>query len=337
MSRGRIRATAIAASIIGALVLGSCATSGPGTYEVVARFSRAVAVYEQSDVKVMGMSVGEVEDIEIDRDEVVLTLAIRDDVPLPADATAAISPTSLIGERDVVLPPWKPGDARLEPGAVIPVERTIIPVEPDEALQAVTDLVAALDPDSVNELLTASSDALSGNGSAINRAFVELSQLIPMLAEQDEDLLALAGDVDRLSAVARAREAEIGRLLEDFSDVAGVLSEERQQIIDFVEAMVRLTREGKALLTAYEVTLPEDLETLGTVALSIKVNADAVQELVNNLFSLNVEAIDAFDAQHSALRGRGPVERSVLEQLVPILEELGADAPCIPTPGVTCK
>lgn len=323
--------------IVFALVVSGCSSSGSDTYEVVARFSRAVAVYEQSDVKVMGITVGEVEKIEIDGDEIALTLAIQDDVPLPADATVAIAPVSLIGERDVVLPPWKPGDDRLAPGTVIGSDRTIIPVEPDEALQAVTDLVSALDPDSVNDLLTATAGALAGKGSTINEALVQLSQLIPTLAAQDDELLALAEDVDRLAAVVRAREAEIGRLLEDFSTVAGVLEEERQEIIDFVEAMVRLTREGKALLTAYEVTLPEDLETVGTLALTIKVNADSVNELVDNLFSLNVELIDAYDAQHSAIRGRGPAERSVLEQLLPILDELGAGLPCVPSPGVTCE
>lgn len=318
------------------LSLAGCGISGPDTYEISARFTRAVAVYEQSDVKVMGVTVGKVGDIEIHGDEIVLTLTIRRDVPLPADATVAIAPTSLIGERDVVLPPWKPGDDMLEPGAVIGADRTIIPVEPDEALQAVTDLVAALDPDSVNELLTATAGALDGNGGTINRALFELSQLIPTLAEQDEELLAIATDVDRLAAVVRAREAEIGRLLEDFATVAGVLDQERQEIIDFVEALVRLTREGKALLTAHEVTLPESLETVGTLALTIKVNADAVQDLVNNLFSLNVEIVDSFDGQHSAIRGRGPFERTVLEQLLPILDELGADVPCLPTISVTC-
>ncbi|WP_432430708.1 MCE family protein [Salinilacustrithrix flava] len=327
----------VAVALTGTLCLASCGISGPDTYEISARFTRAVAVYEQSDVKVMGATVGEVSGIEIDGDEIVLTLAIRDDVPLPADATVAIAPSSLIGERDVVLPPWKPGGDRLEPGAVIGADRTIIPVEPDEALQAVTDLVAALDPDSVNDLLTASSQALDGNGATINRALFELSRLIPTLAEQDEELLAIAADVDRLAAVVRAREAEIARLLQDFATVAGVVDQERQEIIDFVDAMVRLTREGKALLTAYEVTLPEDLETIGTLALTIKVNADSVQGLVDNLFSLNVEFIDSFDGQHSAIRGRGPVERSVLEQLLPILDELGADVPCLPTVAVTCS
>ena len=323
------------AFVLAVVAIAACG-GGPDTYEVVARFTRAVAIYEQSDVKVMGVTVGQVDHIEIDGDEIVVTLAIRDDVPLPSDATVAIAPESLIGERSLVLPAWKPGDERLAPGTVLGTDRTIIPVEPDEALQAVTDLVAALDPDSVNDLLTASAGALEGNGATFNQALVELGRLIPYLAEQDDELLALATDVDRLAAFVAARDAQIDRLFDDFARVAGVLEDERQDIVDFIDALIRLTREGKALLTAYEVTLPENLETVGTVALTVKVNADAVQQLVNNLYSLNVEIIDGYDAQHMALRGRGPVERSALEQLLPVLDQLGVDLPCLPTPSVAC-
>ena len=192
----------VAVAVTSGLLFGGCAISGPGTYEIVARFTRAVALYEQSDVNVMGVTVGHVRDIEIDGDEIAVTLAIRDDVPLPADATVAIEPASLIGERNIVLPAWKPGDERMAPGTVIGPERTIIPVEPDEALQAVTDLVGALDPTAVNDLLDATAGALAGRGSTINRALAALAELVPTLAEQDDKLLAIADDVDRLSAVA---------------------------------------------------------------------------------------------------------------------------------------
>ena len=49
-------------------------------------------------------------------------------------------------------PAWQPGDERAQDGDVIPLERTSIPAEPDEALQAFTDLARDLDPDEVARL-----------------------------------------------------------------------------------------------------------------------------------------------------------------------------------------
>lgn len=313
-----------------------CSFEGGGGYEITAHFARTVALYEESDVTVMGIRAGEVTAIDFEGDEVVVTMRIDDDVPLPADATAAIAPQSLIGERNVVLPPWKPGDDRMAPGAVIPLDRTIIPVEPDEALQAVTDLVQSLDPDAVNDLLVASAGALDGNGAVINRTLIELATLLPYLAAQDDELLALASDVDRLAAVLAARDAQIGRLLDDFATVAGVLAEERDAIITFVEAMTSLTREGQALLTAYEVTLPDDLDELAELSLTIQANASAVQQILPQLAALNLELIDAYDPEYKAIVGRGIVPRTVIDQLVPIFELLGIPVPCVEVGGATC-
>src|SRR3546814_10724110 len=62
-------------------------------------------------------------------------MEIPEDVPVPADAGAQIVPQSLIGERYVQLSPaFQDGMETAEDGHVIPLERTIIPVEPDEAL-----------------------------------------------------------------------------------------------------------------------------------------------------------------------------------------------------------
>lgn len=331
----RFSFVAVAATLVATAT--GCSIGGDGDgYEISAHFARTVALYEQSDVTVMGIRAGEVTAIDFRGDEVVVTMRIDDDVPLPADATAAIAPESLIGERNVVLTPWKPGDERLADGAVIPLERTIIPVEPDEALQAVTDLVQSLDPQSVNDLLVASASALDGNGAAINRTLIQLATLLPYLAEQDDELLALAGDLDRLAAVVDARDAQIGRLLDDFATVAGVLAEEREAIITFVEAMTSLTREGQALLTAYEVTLPDDLDELAELSLTIKANASAVQQIIPQLLALNIELIDAYDGEYHAIVGRGIVPRTMIDQLVPIFELLGIPVPCVEVGGAVC-
>src|SRR5690606_9891074 len=101
-----------AAALAGSLLTG-CG-GGAGTYELSARFPSAVALYEDSDVLVMGVSVGTVESVTIDGDSILVDMKIRDDVPLPADVTATIHPASLIGERNVILgPAWKPGDDEL--------------------------------------------------------------------------------------------------------------------------------------------------------------------------------------------------------------------------------
>lgn len=320
------------------LALASC-SSGGDTYTIHARFARAVALYDQSAVLLMGVRVGEVTSIDIDGDGIAVTMEIADDVPLSEKVTAAIVPSSLIGERNVALgPPWQPGAGKLADGDTIPLDRTIIPVEPDEALESVTNLLQSLDPDSVAALLDSGSQALDGNGIIINRTLVELSQLLPYLAEQDDELLALAGDVNVLADAVRSRDQQIGKLLDDFATVTDAVAEERESLKRFFNAIASLSAQGKALLTAYEVTLPDDLDTLATVAFTVQVNSEAVSRALQSINGFKDGVFDAYDPVNKSVRARVNVQQSGLDPLLAAIDLLtGGTLPCIELAQPACS
>ena len=89
-------------------------------------------------------------------------------MPLPANVKAVVAPQNTLGERNVVLyPPWKPGDRRIASGATIPLERTDLPVEIDDALDAFTKLTDALDSDKLGDV---AGDLADGVGAAARRS-----------------------------------------------------------------------------------------------------------------------------------------------------------------------
>ena len=321
-------AAALLVAVVAAVALPSCGGGGGRGYQVTASFSRAVALYEGADVLVMGIAVGEVTAVEIAGAGIEITLSIDEDVPLPDDATAAIVPSSLIGERTVVLgPAWRDGDDVLVDGDRIPVERTIIPVEPDEALESVTELLQSLDPESVRRLLAEGSGALEGNGRTLNQALGELAQLIPYLADQDDELLAIAGDVNVLADVIRARDTEVGQLLTDFAAVSGALAEERESLARFLTSLTSLTLQGEDLLAAYETSLPEDMDTLAAVALTVKANGGSVRQALLSLRAFQRGVIDAYDPANQSIRARVHTSQSLLDPIMQILLELGLVPP----------
>lgn len=337
-------AGAVVAVALAGVALPSCGGGGgPAGYEVTASFSRAVALYEGADVLVMGIDVGDVTAIEIAGGGIDVTMAVDEDVPLPDDATAAIVPSSLIGERTVVLgPAWRDGDDVLADGDRIPVERTIIPVEPDEALASVTELLQSLDPDSVRRLLAEGSGALEGNGRTLNQALGELAQLIPYLADQDDELLAIAGDVNVLADVIRARDTEVGALLTDFAAVSEALAEERDSLARFLTSLTSLAVQGEDLLAAYETSLPEDMDTLAAVALTVKANGGSVRQLLLSLREFQVGVIEAYDPSNRSVRARVYTSQTLLNPIMEILLQLGLvppgsgpmPVPTIPVPTI---
>lgn len=310
-----------------ALATSACGLAGGGTYRVDVIFPRAVALFDESRVKVMGADVGTVKAAEIDGQQIRVELAIRDDVPIPADAKAAIVPFTLVGERNVVLtPPWKQGMSKLADGAEIPIERTEIPVEPDEALEAVRDIARALDPKAVGRLVSGTARSIKGRGKDFNTALESTAGLTATLAAQDEQLEEVVRNLHTLASGLNAREQKLGRVIDSFSRVSGVLAQERENIAAFLDATARLPREGQLLLANYQEEIPEDLATLAKVLMIAEANIDEVDQLVKVFPDTMKLIIDIWRPQFGVATLRVNSSGSTF----PILALLGLDPVCIP-------
>ncbi|NWJ69299.1 MCE family protein [Pseudonocardia sp. ICBG1122] len=75
----------------------------PGTRTVTAYFDQTVNLYPHDEVRVLGVQVGTIESVEPRPDAVKVVMSYDADVPLPADATAAIISPTLVGVRYVQL------------------------------------------------------------------------------------------------------------------------------------------------------------------------------------------------------------------------------------------
>ena len=328
----------VAVALLVAVPLTACGIvgGGGGGYTITATFSRAVALYEGSQVQVMGTNVGTVEDVAVDGQVIRVELSVNDDVPLPADVRAAIVPLTLVGERNVVLfPAWQPGDERLERGAHLPVERTVVPVEPDEALEAFTELARAVDPEAVSRFVSSSADALSGHGDELNAAIESSADLTGLLAAEGDDLMAVAEDLQQLASTLTSREEQLGRLLDAFAAATGVLAEEREAIQAFLAALVQLTSEGNLLLEQFEQQLPQDIATLADVAMVLQVNVASLSQLMEALPANSRMVVNAWDPVRRLLRIRVNFSPAAAAAVNAALAPLGLE-PCIPDPGVQC-
>lgn len=89
-------------------------------YEVSARFFKVGGLAKGSDVRISGIKVGTVTDSRLDpvTYDAVIVMSISPDVKLPADTTATIASSGMLGDKYVMLLPGKEM-ARLESGAAI--------------------------------------------------------------------------------------------------------------------------------------------------------------------------------------------------------------------------
>jgi virulence factor Mce-like protein len=312
---------------------------------VAVDFPRAVSLYPSSAVQVLGLGAGTVRSVEPRGDRVHVVLAIDDDVPIPADAVAAIVPQSLIGERHVQLhPAWTEGDARMEDGAVIPMDRTVIPVEPDEALAALKDFLDAMDPKATGRLIDNAASSLEGNGETLGNALHELAELNSTLAAKDDQLVSIVESLDAFTATLVTREGQLGEVLDLFADATGALADERKEIEALVTGLADVSTRGLDLVSKNGEQLRRDIDVLTTTLQSVDGNLGAVHDLLSTADDFPAGIANAFDEEHRRIDLRqqfSPLVSSILDTVpglppaVCLPVDVDCDPTALPTPSVS--
>lgn len=156
-----------------------------------------------ADVKVRGVLVGEVREIETTGEHAVLHLALKPEKVdvIPADVSARLLPKTLFGERYVALQlPPEPGGERISDGDVIGQDRSSSAIELEQVLGNVLPLLRSVQPQKLASTLGAVSRALDGRGEQLGDTLAQLStylgELTPSLPDITADISAVADVAD---------------------------------------------------------------------------------------------------------------------------------------------
>lgn len=327
--------------LTGALLVasGGCSLLSAEPYRLTAIFTSAPSLYEQARVKVMGLDAGTVESIRIEGDKVRVTMAVDPQIPLPSDVKAVVAPQNTLGERNVVLyPPWKPGNQKIASGAVIPLERTDLPVEIDDALDAFTKLTDALDADKMGDVAGNLADGLKGRGKTINNAIADTAKLTDTLAKQDEQLIDLAKGLNRLATSLNKREGQVTKTIDAFAEASAILAEERRRLRGFISGMADFVRRGDVLIEAYSERLPQAAGTLAELVLTVRANSDSMARAIKGSADFADVLIEAWDKENHLLKIRVVLNAMTRAWLTPLFEALNlGKVPCLPGGLSNCQ
>ncbi|MBW0090841.1 MCE family protein [Pseudonocardia sp. KRD-184] len=245
---------------------------------LVAYFTSATAVFEDNSVRVLGVDVGTIDRVVPEGTRVRVEMTIDDpDLVLPADARAVVISPSLVTGRYVQLTPTYSGGPELADGAVIPVERTAVPLDVDDLARTAVDLTDALGPNGVNRdgslsrVLDVGADNLGGNGQALNDTITDLGELSGTLADSREELFGTVTELQRFVSVIAANDAEVREFNTRLEDVSAFLADERGDL-------------GAAL---QELSI-----ALGEVAVFVRDNREIVASNVDRLTDVTAVLVD---------------------------------------------
>ncbi|AHH99668.1 MCE family protein [Kutzneria albida] len=253
---------------------------GDHPYHVTARFKDVLDLVPQAGVKVNDVPVGRVEKVSVAPGgwSAEVSMVVNGTVRLPADATANLRQSSLLGEKyvELVAPPGSTSQKQLADGAVIPLERTNRNPQIEEVLGA---LSMVLNGGGIGQLQTITRElnkALSGNEGEVRDLLSRIDTLVSDLDKHKGDIVKALDGMNKLAATLNGRGEQITGVLKDLTPGVQVLSQQREALTGMLTALGRLSSVAVDTVNRSKDDLVADLRALAPTLQQLSAAGDAL-------------------------------------------------------------
>ncbi len=251
----------------GVLVVTIGNVSFADTKDYKAVFSDATGVVKGDDVRVAGVKVGSVKDIEIvDRTNAMVSFKVDSDYPVTESTFATIRYRNLVGQRYIALTEGVGGPDVLAAGDTIPMERTQPALDLTVLFNGFKPLFQALSPSDLNKLSYELIQVFQGEGGTLESLLAHTASVTSTLASRDEVIGSLITNLNEVMTTLGQRDTELSSLLINLRKFVSGLSDDREAILGSLDSISELAVETSGLVTGIRPGLAKDIKQLRRVA-----------------------------------------------------------------------
>ncbi|HEX6516912.1 MAG TPA: MCE family protein [Nocardioidaceae bacterium] len=264
---------------------------------LTASFPRTVSLYEGSDVRILGVPVGEVESVVPSGTDVKVRMWYDAKYKVPADAKAVIISPAIVGDRFVQLTPVYRGGPVMQDDATLDERSTAVPLELDQIYQSIDDLMVALGPKGANDqgaltrLLDSTARNFAGEGEQFHRTIEDLSTLTRTLDDNKSALFGTVRQTERFVSALAKNDRTVRRFNDSLASASDMLEDERGDLSAALHNLGIAMREVSAFVRHNRGSLSRNIKGLDEVSKILVKQRDALNETLhvaplalNNLF-----------------------------------------------------
>jgi phospholipid/cholesterol/gamma-HCH transport system substrate-binding protein len=255
---------------------------GADAYAIQAQLPDVDNIQRNSRVRVGDVTVGTVTKIERQGWHALVTMTLDGDVGLPANATAKVGQTSLLGSKHIELaPPTNVApEGRLHDGSLIPLSSSGAYPNTEQTLAALSLLLNGGGIGQIQEITGVLSSAFAGRENDLRSLIGQLDTFVRNVDDQTGDIIAANESLNNVVRQVAAQAPIVDKALRTIPDALGVLSQQRNTITDALGEFGKFSALAAVSVNLTKQSLVKELKDLGPVLQSL---ADAGPALTRSL------------------------------------------------------
>ena len=259
---------------------------GPGAFTIQAQLPDVDTIERNSRVRVGDVTVGNVENIERQGWHALVTMTVDAGVHLPANSTAKIGQTSLLGSKHIELaaPVGVPPQGDLHDGSVIPLSSGSAYPTTEQTLAAVSSVLNGGGVGQIQDITQALSTAFAGHEGELRSLIEQLNVFVGNLNGQIDDIIAATDSLNGLAGQIADQKPVLDKALRTIPDALAVLKDQRQNLVEAFDSLGKFSDLTADSLQQTKDNLVKELHDLGPVLQSL---ADSGPALTRSLSFLS--------------------------------------------------
>lgn len=244
---------------------------GPGSFEIKAQLPDVAYIQENSRVRVGDVNVGTVTKIERQGWHALLTMTLNDDVDLPANATATVGQTSLLGSLHIELAPptGVAPHGKLHNGSVIPLSAGGAYPSTEQTLAAASLLLNGGGIGQLQDINAAFATAFAGREDDLRSLITQIDQFVGHLNAQSGDIIAATDSLNNLVGQFAEQKPVLDTALQTIPDALAVLKEQRHNLAEALDQFGKFSALTADSVNQTKDSLVAELNDIGPVLESL--------------------------------------------------------------------
>ncbi|MGF0175864.1 MCE family protein [Streptomyces sp. Marseille-Q5077] len=277
---GTVGLTALALLAVAAFNADRLPVIGAGeTYS--AAFAEAGGLKPGDEVRVAGVKVGKVEEVDLDGGHVRITFKIKGEPGFGTETGASIRVKTILGAKYLALHPK--GRGQLAPGSEIPLRRTVPAYDVVQAFSDLTTTSEKVDTDRVAKALDTISTTFEDSPAEVRASLEGLSQISRTVASRDKALRELLNHAKGVTGVLADRSDDFTALVKDGDKLFKEISKRREAIHRLLKSSAALGIQLSGLVQDNDKEIGPALKGLNRVVTMLERNQSSLDRSIKLL------------------------------------------------------
>jgi phospholipid/cholesterol/gamma-HCH transport system substrate-binding protein len=258
-----------------ALVAGltGCSMGGGGSPQrtATAIFSDVGDLANGAQVQLADVPVGSVSSIALAGDKAKITLTFDNNVRIPADVTADIARTTILGDQFVRLNvpkseigPGATAAPQLANGAVI--HKTTTAADVEQFVQAGAEVFGAISTTELEQIIAAGGEGFTGQEASLKSFLSNLTAVTTTYAQHTDEITSAVNGLNTLTSTLAPASGASATALDNLTKTAQILAQNSGQFETLLQSLDNLSTQGRSILETYYPQIVTQLQTLEAVS-----------------------------------------------------------------------